>query len=107
MSMTSDPWLAALSVAFFAGMAATLILSRAAGALRLVDHPGGRKEHGHPVPLVGGLAIFVALLGAATIVGITTSAGYFLFALSVVIAVGLWDDVAEIRPRMKFAIQII
>ena len=107
MTLTSDLWLAALSVAFLAGTAATLILSRAAGALRLVDHPGGRKAHGHPVPLVGGLAIFVALLGAATIMGITTSAGYFLFALSIVIAVGLWDDVAEIRPRVKFAIQII
>src|SRR5258706_14238748 len=107
MSLTSDPWLAALSVAFLAGTVATLILSRAAGALRLVDHPGGRKAHAQPVPLVGGLAIFLALLGVATIIGITTSAGYFLFALSIVIAVGLWDDVAEIRPRVKFAIQIV
>src|SRR5258708_6837869 len=107
MALTSDLWLAALSIAFLAGTAATLILSRAAGVLRLVDHPGGRKAHGHPVPLVGGLAIFVALLGAATIMGITTSAGYFLCALSIVIAVGLWDDVAEIRHRVKFAIQII
>jgi UDP-GlcNAc:undecaprenyl-phosphate GlcNAc-1-phosphate transferase len=107
MALTSDLWLAALSIAFLAGTAATLILSRAAEALRLVDHPGGRKAHAQPVPLVGGLAIFMALLGVATIVGITTSAGYFLFALSIVIAVGLWDDVAEIRPRVKFAIQII
>ena len=107
MTLTPDLWLAALSVAFLAGAAATLILSRAAGALRLVDHPGGRKAHGRPVPLVGGLAIFVALLGAATVVGIATSAGYFLFALSIVIAVGLWDDVTDISPRVKFAIQII
>jgi UDP-GlcNAc:undecaprenyl-phosphate GlcNAc-1-phosphate transferase len=107
MALTSDLWLAALSIAFLAGTAATLILSRAAEVLRLVDHPGGRKAHARPVPLVGGLAIFLALLGVATIIGITTSAGYFLFALSIVIAVGLWDDVAEIRPRVKFAIQII
>jgi UDP-GlcNAc:undecaprenyl-phosphate GlcNAc-1-phosphate transferase len=107
VTLTPDLWLAALSVAFLAGTAATIILSQAAGVLRLVDHPGGRKAHGRPVPLVGGLAIFVALLGAATVVGIATSAGYFLFALSIVIAVGLWDDVTEISPRVKFVIQII
>lgn len=107
MPMKPDIWLAALAFAFLAGTAATIVLARAAGALRLIDEPGGRKTHGAPVPLVGGLAIFVALLGAAAVVGIATSAGYFLFALSIVIAVGLWDDVAEISPRVKFAIQII
>ena len=104
---STDLWLASLMFAFLAGTAATLVLSRAAGALKLVDHPGGRKEHSRPVPLVGGLAIFVALLGAASVIGIATSAGYFLFALSIVIAVGLWDDVTDISPRVKFAIQII
>lgn len=100
-------WLAALTFAFLAGTAATLVLARAASTLRLIDAPGGRKSHHAPVPLVGGLAIFLALLGAAAVVGIATSAGYFLFALSIVIAVGMWDDVAEIRPRVKFAIQIV
>jgi hypothetical protein len=57
--------------------------------------------------LVGGLAIFVALLAAAAVAGIATSAGYFLFALSIVIAVGMWDDVTDISPRVKFAIQIV
>ena len=102
-----DAWLAALTFAFLAGTAATIVLARAAGPLHLIDHPGGRKAHARPVPLVGGLAIFVALLGAATIIGIANSAGYFLFALSIVIAVGMWDDVTEISPRVKFAIEII
>ena len=101
-----DVWLAALTFAFLAGTAATIVLSRAAGVLNLIDYPGGRKVHGRPVPLVGGLAIFVALLGAAVFLGIASSAGYFLFALSIVIAVGMWDDVTEISPRVKFAIEI-
>jgi UDP-GlcNAc:undecaprenyl-phosphate GlcNAc-1-phosphate transferase len=102
-----DIWVAALAFAFLAGTAATIVLARAAGVLNLIDHPGGRKVHGRPVPLVGGLAIFVALLGAATVVGIANSAGYFLFALSIVIAVGMWDDVTEISPRVKFVIEIV
>jgi UDP-GlcNAc:undecaprenyl-phosphate GlcNAc-1-phosphate transferase len=98
--------LTTLFIAFLAGIAATIIFARAAPALRLVDYPGGRKTHAGAVPLVGGLAIFVAFIGVASAIGIVTSASYFVFALSVVIAVGLWDDVAEIRPRVKFAIQI-
>src|SRR5216684_1590712 len=107
MTLSTDIGLAALVFAFLAGTAATILFARAAGTLRLVDHPGGRKAHSHGVPLVGGLAIFVAFLGAATLFGIATSAGYFLFALSIVIAVGMWDDVADISPRTKFTIQIV
>src|SRR5258708_29439924 len=107
MAVSADLWLVSLAFAFLVGTAATIVLSRAAGVLNLVDHPGGRKAHGRPVPLVGGLAIFVSFLSAAFVVGIATSAGYFLFALSIVIAVGMWDDVTDISPRVKFAIQII
>src|SRR5689334_15886847 len=103
----AEAWLASVGFSFIAGTAATVVLARAAGALNLLDHPGGRKAHARPVPLVGGLAIFVALLLAAALAGIATSAGYFLFALSIVIAVGMWDDVTDISPRVKFAIQII
>lgn len=103
----NEPWLASVGFSFLAGTAATIILARAAATLKLLDHPGGRKSHGRPVPLVGGLAIFVALLGAAAVGGIAVSAGYFLFALSIVIAAGMWDDVTEISARLKFAIEIV
>lgn len=83
-----------------------LLLARFAPSLGIVDAPGGRKSHGDAVPLVGGLAIFMTLLAVSWVTGLAPRVGYFLFALSVVIAVGFWDDVAEIRPRLKFAIQI-
>src|SRR5438067_11648546 len=102
-----EAWLVSLAFAFLAGTLATIVLERAAPSLKLVDHPGGRKAHSHPIPLVGGLAIFIALLGAASFVGITPNAAYFLLALSIVIAAGMWDDVAEISPRVKFVIQIM
>ncbi len=100
------------AVEFFAatvGLAAVAIVvfSRLAPSMGIVDTPGGRKVHGRPVPLVGGLAIFAAVLAGAAIMGVTTQVGYFLLALSVVIALGLWDDVNEISPRLKLAIQIL
>jgi UDP-GlcNAc:undecaprenyl-phosphate GlcNAc-1-phosphate transferase len=86
---------------------AVLLLSALAPTLGLVDIPGGRKLHARAVPLVGGISIFVALLVASRFAGIFHNASWFLLALSVVIAVGFWDDVTEIRPRLKFAIEVI
>ena len=94
-------------LAFLVGATTTFALSRLAPSLGLIDHPGGRKVHGRPIPLVGGLAVAVALFLTAALTGIVPSASYFLLALSMVIAVGLWDDVAELSPRLKFAIQIV
>jgi UDP-GlcNAc:undecaprenyl-phosphate GlcNAc-1-phosphate transferase len=101
-----DAGIAAVSFAFLAGTVATLLLARAAGVLNLIDHPGGRKVHARPVPLVGGLAIFIALLGVAAVLASPTAPRTSSLSL-IVIAVGLWDDVTDISPRLKFAIQIV
>lgn len=86
---------------------AVVLFSRIAPSIGMVDLPGGRKQHGHAVPLVGGLAIFTALLAGGAILGVAPRIAYFLFTLSLIIAVGLWDDVSEIRPRVKFTVQIV
>jgi UDP-GlcNAc:undecaprenyl-phosphate GlcNAc-1-phosphate transferase len=105
--MQSGLNLAVTLIAAFAVCAvATFGLSLAANKLNLIDRPGGRKTHLLPIPLVGGLGIFLAVLIVASLIGLTSSAGYFVFALSVVIAVGMWDDVREIAPRLKFLIQV-
>jgi UDP-GlcNAc:undecaprenyl-phosphate GlcNAc-1-phosphate transferase len=81
--------------------------AKVAPSLGIIDHPGGRKAHGRPVPLVGGISIFLTLLAMSAFTGLMLSASWLLFALSLVIAVGLWDDVTEISPKLKFAIQIV
>jgi UDP-GlcNAc:undecaprenyl-phosphate GlcNAc-1-phosphate transferase len=86
---------------------ATALLIRLAPHLRLLDTPGGRKAHFDAIPLVGGLAIFAALLVTAYFAGLSREISFFLLALSLVIAIGLWDDVHEISPRLKLVIQVI
>lgn len=98
---------AALLTAFGVSAAAVIGLSRFASRLGIVDSPGGRKSHHEAVPLVGGIAIFLALLLASWAIGIGYRISFFLLALSVVITVGLWDDVIEIPPRSKLAIQVV
>jgi UDP-GlcNAc:undecaprenyl-phosphate GlcNAc-1-phosphate transferase len=81
--------------------------AKVAPSLGIIDQPGGRKAHARPIPLVGGISIFLTLLAMSAFTGLMGSASYLLFALSLVITIGLWDDVMEISPRLKFAIQII
>ncbi len=97
--------LLACAVALAAGL--VLVFGRLAPGIGLLDVPGGRKSHDHPVPLVGGLSIFVALLGGAELVGVSRQEPYFLFALSLIIAIGLWDDVRDLAPRVKIGIQML
>lgn len=105
MEIVRTVMVASATVALSAG--AVLVFARLAPGLRLLDVPGGRKEHSRAIPLVGGLSIFVALLAVACVTGMAPSVAHFLIALSTVIAIGLWDDVVEISPRVRFAIQIV
>ena len=83
-----------------------LLLARLAPRLGIVDAPGERKRHRSSTPLVGGLAIFTALLVVGWVSDVAANLIWLLLALATIIAVGLWDDVREISPRVKFAVQI-
>jgi len=96
----------AFVLALCIGAALTAVLCRFAARLRLLDAPGGRKDHSHPVPMVGGIAIFVALLAAGSAFGAWERDTYLLPALALVVAVGLWDDAATVSPRLKLVIQV-
>jgi UDP-GlcNAc:undecaprenyl-phosphate GlcNAc-1-phosphate transferase len=106
MAQGAAPLVGLLAATVIISAAAIVVFSHIAPALGIIDVPGGRKGHSHPVPLVGGLAIFLALLVVATAGGLAVQVAYFLFALSIIIAVGLWDDVTELSPRLKFLVQV-
>jgi len=73
----------------------------------LVDRPGGRKHHFGDVPLVGGLAIYASL--AVVIVLGPVLAGSEALRFTVVAgaaaAAGLADDIWDLRPIAKLALQ--
>jgi UDP-GlcNAc:undecaprenyl-phosphate GlcNAc-1-phosphate transferase len=99
-------WIAAVAPLLCAQL--TYLLMTHAQRFGLVDHPGGRKHHHAPTPLVGGLAIFLTLLLCAVFLGQVPGASWSLLAaLLVTVAIGLADDAHEIGHRSKFVAQII
>ncbi|MDE0889117.1 MAG: MraY family glycosyltransferase [Phycisphaerales bacterium] len=89
----------------------------------IVDHPdGGRKAHAYPVAYLGGMAVFVGLLGgifASYVLPSVVSSGgknivteYSLvpFAITAgmftIFVTGLFDDIFHWDPRLKIAGQL-
>jgi UDP-GlcNAc:undecaprenyl-phosphate GlcNAc-1-phosphate transferase len=70
----------------------------------LVDHPGGRKAHVAPVPLVGGIAIFFSFVLTALLFG--SPAASFVAAAAFVVTVGIIDDAFTVGPLTRFLSQI-
>jgi UDP-GlcNAc:undecaprenyl-phosphate GlcNAc-1-phosphate transferase len=89
------------------------LLRPLAVAVGLVDIPNERKNHGLPTPLVGGLAIFLALLactGAAVGLGhlpLDSRVLSFFGAGLLLVAVGVVDDFVELSPLVRFVAQIM
>lgn len=74
----------------------------------LLDHPGHRKVHDHPTPLVGGLAMLLTLLALQAAVGrLPFESWSLLAALLLVTGVGVADDAHELSHRAKFVAQAL
>ena len=93
----------------FAGTAlAAFGLHRVAEAAGLIDHPGGRRLHARPIPLVGGLAIACGLLAAlGWRGGLAPAPAALAWAGLVIVAGGVMDDRFELSARVKLLIQIV
>lgn len=74
----------------------------------LVDKPGGRKKHLGDIPLIGGISIFLVLGSFAVFTGyFNNDWKWVLGVASILIIIGLIDDLWDIRPLHKLGAQII
>ena len=87
----------------------TLVPIARIGALRLgvTDRPGKGKVHSVPTPYLGGVAVAVAVLGAAVLGGWRGEAMAILGAAVLVACVGLADDVRTARPSVRLAVEAV
>jgi UDP-GlcNAc:undecaprenyl-phosphate GlcNAc-1-phosphate transferase len=100
-----------LAAAMAAGISLLLTpwMARTAGRIGLVDRPDGElKTQRAPVPYLGGLAVFVAFLAAAAALGeLTRPALAILLGGTLVMALGLLDDMGRLSPWAKLAGQAL
>lgn len=105
--VTGGQWFAVV-LAPVVAVGLTRVLMRFAGRWDLIDHPGHRKVHDHPTPLVGGLAMFLTLLALQAAAGLVPFQSWSLFfALLLVTAIGVADDAHELSHRSKFVAQAL
>ncbi|MBT8422642.1 MAG: undecaprenyl/decaprenyl-phosphate alpha-N-acetylglucosaminyl 1-phosphate transferase, partial [Gammaproteobacteria bacterium] len=100
--------------AFVLTAAAIAVLRPLALRIGLTDKPNQRKQHSGEIPLVGGLAIFIGatavLFGSvilnrpvAPVDGILA----WVVACTLLIAVGVVDDMRGLSPGVRFAAEIV
>ncbi len=76
--------------------------------LRLIDSPGGRKQHQGDIPLIGGLAMFVGFLFALLTLNVSLSVyRSFIAASGLLVLVGVLDDFQELSAHARLVAQII
>jgi len=106
-----------LTFALAAALSAWLAPRMREAAIRfgIVDRPDGRlKQHREPVPYLGGLGIYLAfLLTLAAVEGVVATLSFrrevlgLLLAGSIVVILGLIDDLGQLGPWTKLAGQLV
>ncbi len=105
--MVSEPWITLLATAGLC-LVLCLALTPLAHKTGLLDHPSERKVHGTSIPLVGGLAIFIAWLTATLLsTPYATQALPLLTACALLLITGMKDDLHELSPHTRFGLQIL
>jgi len=104
-------------VAFMTVNWAYFKILRIAKDKKLVDNPDARKLQKTPIPVMGGIAVFIGvvagMLAASVMVGIDNdveSTAYLLpvlMAMVVMLYTGAMDDIIGLTPRSRFVIEIL
>ena len=122
----------ALSLSFLVALGLTEVVRRLALRWGIVDHPGERKIHARPIPLMGGVAIVVTFYGFIVIhiaamllmerfslgwleenLRVSLGEGHKLKLVGIftggllIFSLGIWDDIHALRPWAKLAGEVV
>ena len=103
------PVIFALGVSMLISFAATPLVKRLAYKIGAVDVPkDGRRMHDHPIPRLGGLAIFVGfMISVLLFAEIDRPLRGILLGSCLIVAVGVVDDSHPLGAGVKFILQIV
>ncbi|MFN8532490.1 MAG: MraY family glycosyltransferase [Dehalococcoidia bacterium] len=103
-------YMAIFAVALMLAVSGTPLARRIAIRVGLVDQPAARKVHRVPVPLMGGVAIWIALVSALMLFTDRFNLpqlGAILLGATVVSITGLLDDRQGLSPYAKLVAQSV
>ena len=102
------PVLIPFLIAFGAALTLTPVCGWAAKALGVVDRPSRIKIHAQPTPLLGGVAIALAQVGASVSSGTADSASVrILTAAGLIMLLGFWDDLAPQSEALRWWLRLV
>ncbi|MBD5634305.1 MAG: undecaprenyl/decaprenyl-phosphate alpha-N-acetylglucosaminyl 1-phosphate transferase [Candidatus Eremiobacteraeota bacterium] len=119
--MTLQPlYFLALGTAFVTALLATPQVRTLALKVGVLDSVGDRRMHDEPKPRIGGIAVYLALVSSLFVtIGFALHTTLFhsandtqdffglLFGGTLIMLVGVWDDIMGMRPRSKFLAQVV
>lgn len=99
----------ALASAFLISFVATPVVKAFARRVGAIDVPDEeRRVHDHPIPRLGGLAIFLGfILSVVLFAKIDRQIQGILLGAVIVVIVGAIDDIVPLPALLKFAVQIV
>lgn len=84
-----------------------LVLYPVALKVGLTDHPSHRKQHSHSTPLIGGLAIYLAMLLTLSLIHVNfPHQAAYIAAATLLVLVGLIDDYKTLGVKVRLIAQI-
>ena len=100
--------LGAFVIAFLISLLGMPLVIKFANKNGIVDKPNDRKIHKKPVPLLGGTAIFIGFIIPFVIFSnIDFKIISIAVASTILVAVGMFDDIYDVKAKKKLVIQIL
>ena len=99
---------AALLTAAVVALISTPVVRSLAFRIGAVDVPkDGRRMHDHPIPRMGGLAIFFGfILSVLLFLPLTQQLRGMLLGAVIIVILGIFDDIYALPAKLKFLVQI-
>lgn len=95
-------------LAFLVALVLTPLVRILAFRFKILDYPKKHGIHAHPVPRIGGIAIYIAfIIGSLYRMDLSEMLKGVLVASSMIFIVGLWDDLFHLKASFKLAVQLL
>lgn len=76
----------------------------------IYDNPDARKLQRQPVPVMGGVAVWIGVMVAIVTSFFVMHSGvmfYGLMAMSIMMVIGCWDDITDTSPYIRFLLEVL